>query len=148
MSLEFFKQLTVNRKSTLGVFVCIFDSQGRVLCVRRNYGLHNWTTPGGGAKEGEVPQQTARRETFEETGFVISVGEFIGGYFSTLKNNLVLSYVGQIVATGGWVPNEEIAERHFFPISSLPASLSCEARVRIQDARKRRRGVLRLVCER
>jgi 8-oxo-dGTP diphosphatase len=131
-------------KFDIGVFVCVFDDRGRVLCVRRNYGRRNWTTPGGLAEKGESSRQTARRETLEETGFVIDVGDFIGSYFVRSNNNLVLSYLGQIVAITPWQSNEEIIERRFFSLHSLPESLSAEAHVRIADARTRREPVFRI----
>jgi ADP-ribose pyrophosphatase YjhB (NUDIX family) len=41
--------------STIGVFTMIFNEAGMLLCVRRNYATHNWTTPGGRVNAGESP---------------------------------------------------------------------------------------------
>jgi ADP-ribose pyrophosphatase YjhB (NUDIX family) len=39
---------------SIGVFAAIFDEQGRILCVKRNYTPFNWTTPGGKMDNGEL----------------------------------------------------------------------------------------------
>lgn len=42
-------------KLSVGVFAVIFDEQKRILCVKRNYGPKNWTTPGGAIDKDESP---------------------------------------------------------------------------------------------
>lgn len=37
-----------------------------------------WTLPGGGMEHGESPEQTCRREVFEETGFTVDLVELLG----------------------------------------------------------------------
>lgn len=53
--------------------VLFVSPEGRVLLMHRapseeNYGGH-WALPGGGAEDGESPDQAARREVEEETGY-------------------------------------------------------------------------------
>lgn len=45
----------------------VTDEAGRVLCVRSEV-RDVWETPGGAGDPGEIPAETARRETLEETG--------------------------------------------------------------------------------
>ncbi len=120
----------------VGVFICIFDHRGHVLCVRRNYGRRDWTTPGGKLEAGETPQDAAKRETLEETGFVVDIHNCVGIYFNPSTNDLVLSLIGRIVSEIPWVANGEIAERAFFATDNLPQPLSSQAALRIADARK------------
>ena len=47
---------------TLGVFAAIFDDIGRILCVRMNYAMQAWTTPGGRVEQGESPLAALKRE--------------------------------------------------------------------------------------
>jgi SPP1 gp7 family putative phage head morphogenesis protein len=65
------------------------DERGRVLLLRRTDGL-GWAFPGGGIEYGEDPEQTARRETFEEVKAIyngpldfVRVQEWFGTYFAT-----------------------------------------------------------------
>lgn len=56
---------------------CIIRVGQRLLTIRHRYsgGLD---VPGGTAQEGESAQCTAHRETWEETGFNVEVGEYLG----------------------------------------------------------------------
>lgn len=45
----------------------VTDEEGRLLCVY-SPARDEWETPGGAGDPGEVPAETARRETLEETG--------------------------------------------------------------------------------
>lgn len=54
--------------------ICFIDEKGKILLLRRTDG-EGWAFPAGGAEGGENPEQTARREASEETGW--SGGESI-----------------------------------------------------------------------
>lgn len=59
----------------LRVSVLVVDD-GRVLLVEHvREGRSNWLLPGGGVEAGETLVETARRETGEETGLAVEVGE-------------------------------------------------------------------------
>ncbi|PSQ45061.1 hypothetical protein BRD15_12775 [Halobacteriales archaeon SW_6_65_15] len=45
----------------------VTDDEGRFLCVYSPV-RNEWETPGGAGDPGEIPSETARRETREETG--------------------------------------------------------------------------------
>jgi 8-oxo-dGTP diphosphatase len=71
--------------ATLGNFppftaVCaVIGKEGQLLLVERADYL-GYCLPGGLLKTRETPQEALRREVFEETGYLISINEFIGVY--------------------------------------------------------------------
>jgi 8-oxo-dGTP pyrophosphatase MutT (NUDIX family) len=58
------------RPSSRGV-KCVLTHGEYVLLVRHTYGPDSWELPGGGARRGEDPVATARREMGEELGLSI-----------------------------------------------------------------------------
>lgn len=96
----------------------VFDTGGRVLLrePKGHFGLYVWTFPKGGPEEGETPEETAVRETQEETGLGVEVLERIPGSFSgTTSDNVyfLMRPTGQVgepddeTATLRWATPDE-----------------------------------------
>lgn len=64
------------------VGVLVVDGQGRILMVKssRGFTAGMWNIPGGFIEYGEHPEQAAVRETLEETGVKIQLGNLVGVY--------------------------------------------------------------------
>lgn len=131
--------------ATVGAFAAIFDDAGRILCVRRNYGMYDWTLPGGLVEWGESPAEAARREVLEETGYRIEVGDIIGLYYNSRRDDLVICFGAKIVGGSGGCDPWEIADIGFFGREELPNPLSPRAAVRIADAFDGLSGVVRVL---
>jgi len=60
----------------------LVDDEGRLLLVRRGVepGRGQWGLPAGFGEEGESPEETAIRETREETGVEVAIDELLGVY--------------------------------------------------------------------
>src|SRR5215467_3975343 len=93
---------------SVGVFAAIFDAQGRILCVRQNYGPRKWTLPGGKMEAGESPFETCVREVKEESGYYVEIEHLIGVYSTPYKDDLVISFACRVVRRDEWRPNSEI----------------------------------------
>jgi 8-oxo-dGTP diphosphatase len=117
---------------SIGVFVTIFDEQRRVLlCHRRD--LDVWNLPGGGLERGELPVETAVRETREETGLEIAVERLVGVYAKTYKDELVFVFSGKIVG-GELATTDEADQCLYFEVKDLPANTIPKHVARIHDA--------------
>ena len=66
----------------LNTYVVVF-SEDRILVLKRPNGL--WEFPGGGIEWGETPEQTATRETKEETGLSVANLKLIGTTSATFE---------------------------------------------------------------
>jgi 8-oxo-dGTP pyrophosphatase MutT (NUDIX family) len=63
----------------VAAYAVITDDAGRVLLAHWNEGGRSgWTLPGGGIDPGEDPEQAARREVREETGYKVALDALIG----------------------------------------------------------------------
>lgn len=122
-----------------GSFVVIFkdDSRKEVFLVLRS-DKPIWNLPGGGIEDNESPEDTALRETFEETGFRISLTRKVGTY----KNidvqtgnvwNYAHLYEGRYLS-GKFQPEFPGCEGEWFPVDALPDTTMPVTRMRIKDA--------------
>ncbi|MHA7870193.1 MAG: NUDIX domain-containing protein [Salipiger thiooxidans] len=109
--------------------------QGRLLLLRHFHkGEYDfWAPPGGGVEGGEELEETARRETFEETGLRIEtqqlayIDELIDGsgrmvkfWFTArlLSGSMALSRnpdPRESTSDAGWFAREDLPEAHVFP---------------------------------
>jgi 8-oxo-dGTP diphosphatase len=129
---------------TVGVFAAIFDAQGRILCVKLNYGPLNWTTPGGRVEAGESPVAALIREIHEESGYHAQVERLVGVYAAPFKDDIVLMMTATIIDSDGWESNGEIAQIGFFARDALPEPMNSRVQRRILDAFAGRSGVLHI----
>lgn len=102
--------------------------EGRLLLIERGSGAlaGTWTVPGGRQRMGEPLRHTARRETLEETGLEVEVGEpcWVGDVVDPTEpprwHYTVVDFharaVGGTLRAGGdasraaWVPLEKVSD--------------------------------------
>jgi len=127
----------------IGVFAGVFDQQGRVLCVRQNYGTRVWGMPGGRMEAGEDPVSALKREAFEEAGVTIEVRRLVGIYAAPYRDDLVLLFEADLENRCPWAATDEISEIGFFPLDALPQPMSDNTRLRFDDIATGEAGILR-----
>jgi len=128
------------------VVALVFIRQGEtILLVRQNYGKQYWSLPGGVMEPGESIDQTAIRETKEETGLDIRLKRVVGLYSKPDEGALAVAFEGEI--TGGSLKQatDEVSEIRYFPFDRLPEPVRGHLRERIEDFR---RNIPYAVCRR
>ena len=101
--------------------ICVVPRNGKVLMIRRGtdqgYGL--WGLPGGYVDRGEVVEQAAAREVWEETGLKVEPGDLIGLFSESGDPVIVAVFVASEIG-GELEPGPEALEVGFFPVDDLP----------------------------
>jgi ADP-ribose pyrophosphatase YjhB (NUDIX family) len=132
---------------SLGVAAVLFDDQGRILLVRKNYGKRRYGLPGGRVEAAETPRDAVLREVREETGVHSLVQHIIGVYYLEYADGrpplLSIACRCEIESGEPAVPaTGEIAEVGWFHLDNLPAPLTNLAPYAIADAARGAVGVI------
>lgn len=109
----------------VGVGVMVVE-EGQILLVQRAMrpAIGQWTVPAGYLDYGEDPRQVAARETFEETGLVVEVGELVDVYHNPEAAaqggaSLFVLYRARVVG-GVLQAGDDAAAAAFFALDHLP----------------------------
>jgi len=106
----------------------ILQQNSQVLLVKRKFApaAGDWSLPAGFIEWGESPEQTARRELKEETGFDIAVRELYGVYPGKDYPDyeiLLVVYRGEIRG-GKLQPGDDALEACWFGLTDLPKNIA------------------------
>jgi 8-oxo-dGTP pyrophosphatase MutT (NUDIX family) len=126
----------------VGAGVLITDHDGRLLLLRRTDN-HCWGIPGGALEPGESLEDTARRETLEETGLKLEQLALFGLYsgpelFYRYPNgdevyNISADFTAALPAGSEIHLNPEHSQAAFFDLQHLPEPISPPLRRLISD---------------
>ncbi len=114
----------------MGVRAAVFDAAGRILMVRETADDHRWTLPGGWADVNQTAAESAAREVFEESGYIVRPVKLAAAW-DKARQGLVL---GPFSITTMWficaleggtaTTSLETSEVGWFAEDAIPADLS------------------------
>jgi ADP-ribose pyrophosphatase YjhB (NUDIX family) len=116
----------------IGVFALIFNQEKQILLGHRR-DIDWWNLPGGGMELGETVDEALCREVREETGLEVKVGRLVGVYSKPQKQEVVLTFICQVI-DGTLQPTVETRENRYFAPDALPGNTLPKHRQRIEDA--------------
>lgn len=105
----------------VAVGVLVHDGAGRLLLVKRNHdpAAGAWAFPSGYVDAGEVLEEAAVREVWEETGVDVRLDRLLGAWSEPGETVVFLAYAGTHVG-GVATAGPEAEEVRWFEISALP----------------------------
>jgi ADP-ribose pyrophosphatase YjhB (NUDIX family) len=109
------------------------NDRGEVLLAKRAIEpmIGSWALPGGFSDYGENPEETAIRETKEETGWEVKIERIFGVYLDSFpgdyhsEHRWVVSYLANPVKHTD-VNNIEILKYDWFKLENLPENIMTE----------------------
>ena len=120
---------------------CVLTNGDRVLLVRHTYGPPTWDLPGGTAKRGEPPSETARREMAEELGVTLDGLVDLGTLSGRIdrRSDTMHCFQAEIPDDELTLDLAEIEEVRWFPQDRLPPNVGrrCRTIVALLNARGR-----------
>lgn len=103
----------------IGVTGIIFNDKNEILLFKHTYRTHSWSLPGGYLKAKEHPREALEREIKEESGFVVSVDDFLKTRTDRETARLDLCYTGVLIG-GDFISTHEVSEYGFFSPDNFP----------------------------
>eukprot|EP01037_Dinobryon_pediforme_P016681 gene16681-16861_t len=123
----------------MGAQACILDERQNVFLIRHTY-IPGWHFPGGGVETGETILAALARELHEEGNISLTKPPMLFGLFFNKKmsrrDHIALFVVRDFRQSAPRLPDREIAEARFFPLSALPATLNSSTRQRLDEILK------------
>lgn len=123
-----------------GAFTVVRNEAGAVLWVKRT-DRDLWNLPGGGGENEEPPWETAVRETLEETGCHVRLGELTSINSYTDEANITFTFTAEIIS-GKLTIGPEAAAFAWFQPGEEPANAVAQHRERVADACQPANGVV------
>lgn len=117
-----------------GVSVIVFDKDKNILLIKRR-DVPIWALPGGTPELNETFEETANRETKEETGYDVKIIKKGCIYVRPFWKNgeKKATFLAEIIGGTAQI-NSEASAVNFFSVNSLPKRISKYTREIIKDA--------------
>ena len=127
----------LRRPMTLGVRALVLSEADQTVFLVRHTYVPGWYLPGGGVERGETAMQALAKELWEEANIELTGDAVLHGlYYNTrasVRDHVALYVVRHFRQTAPRLPDREIAECGFFPLSALPEGTTQSTRRRISE---------------
>ena len=115
----------------------ILMNNGQIVLVKRKYEPRKgmWSLPAGFMEFGETAEQTAVRESKEETNLDIKLTDLFGvfpGFDDPRVHVVIIVYRSEII-NGQIKPGDDAEEVKFFPLDELPKDIAFTAHQKILE---------------
>jgi 8-oxo-dGTP pyrophosphatase MutT (NUDIX family) len=134
----------------VGAGILILNESDQLLMLLRTDN-DSWGVPGGMMEPGETTEETARRETFEETGLQVNQVSFWGvfsgpEYYYRYPNgdevyNVSIIYTAEGISGEVLIDPVEHSRMAYFPLDRLPEPISPAIKPVLELFRKSRLGI-------
>lgn len=125
------------------VHCIIFDKTRRSILLVKRRDIPVWVFAGGGIDPGETPEEAARREVFEESGYVVEVVRKIAEYLPVNKLTKPTHFFECRILSGSPQTGAETRDVSFFDLDRLPKRLPHFYHYWIADALQNNPEILR-----
>ena len=119
--------------------VVINEKEEVLLVLREDFRI--WALPGGGVEPNETWEQTALRETLEETGYQVEIKLYIGEYWRPQMSHgygdLRRVFLAHAISDTPSHHDKESVDVRWFPAMALPKRMFRFSREHIEDALSR-----------
>jgi len=105
------------------VLVAIFDKKRQKVLLTKRRDVPVWVFPGGRIEPGETPEQSAIRESLEETGYKVEIVRKIGTYTPRNRLSKYTHFFEARIVSGEPQTTNETQDLGFFSTDALPYPL-------------------------
>lgn len=111
----------------------VLDESGQKVLLQKRRDFRLWGFPGGMLEAGETPEQAAVRETFEETGYHVSIDRLVGIYHRPQMGDTRYVYRAHIIGGQAMQDGPETVAVGWFSEDELPKRTTPSVREIVRD---------------
>lgn len=124
----YIRSLVGNNKIMMNAAACIVINDKDEILLQLRGDDHFWGLPGGIMEMGERPEESARREVFEETGYEVELVKYLGDYHNFDKHwpggdsahIICFIFVGTITGGTMSIDMDETLDLKWYSYDNLP----------------------------